>query len=276
MIQRRIAGLSVEIAPPEKPKFRAPLILVHGLWSGSWSLHSWATDLSNLGWECWAINFRGRAPDRDENALRRLTFEDCLEDLRRLITDAPFPPVLVGHDLGGLVAQKVAEGEKISALVLVATIPPKGIEDVLPEPLRLLRLKYWPLIFLARPFLPQTKDLRRIWLSLLPEDRHEKVYRSAVADSTHLVKEFFTRRVSAAPGAIRCPVLVVAAAEDKVVSEGSLRELARSLGADFKKYLGQGHWIIGETGGAGVVRDIHRWLVQKLGETILLAEFPPR
>jgi hypothetical protein len=44
------------------------------------------------------------------------------------------------------------------------------------------------------------------------------------------------------------------------------------LGADFKEYPGQGHWLI-ERDGESVVWDIHRWIIQKLGEKILLAEF---
>jgi hypothetical protein len=48
--------------------------------------------------------------------------------------------------------------------------------------------------------------------------------------------------------------------------------MAAWLGADFKEYPGQGHWLI-ERDGESIVRDIHRWIIQKLGEKILLAEF---
>ena len=41
-----------------------------------------------------------------------------------------------------------------------------------------------------------------------------------------------------------------------------------------KVYPGHGHWPLGESEGETIVRDIHRWLVQKLGDEILLAEFP--
>ena len=39
-----------------------------------------------------------------------------------------------------------------------------------------------------------------------------------------------------------------------------------------KSIPGQGHWLI-EHDGETIVRDIHRWIIQKLGEKILLAEF---
>jgi pimeloyl-ACP methyl ester carboxylesterase len=272
-MRKKIAGLVVDKVPPEKMKFKAPLVFIHGLWSSSRSWRPWANHFSNLGWDCWMANLPGRAEESSDRTLERLTFRGCLEDLNKLIAAAPFPPVLIGHDLGGLLAQKAAEEEKISALILVASLPPKGMQAVLPQPVRLLRLKYWPLVFLGRPFSLQEKDFYRIWLSSLPEDQHGEVLESMVPDSTHLVKEFFGRQVNVDFDAIRCPVLVVAASEDQVVPVTSLREMAQKLGTDFREYSGHGHWIIGEEGGQAIVRDIHRWIVQKLGDEILLAEF---
>ena len=272
-MERRIAGLVVDVALPEKPKFKSPLILIHGLWSASWCWNAWGTHFCNLGWECWAINFPGRTGENDIEVLERLTFRDCLAGLEKVIAAAPFPPVLMGHDLGGLIAQKAAEEEKISALILVSTLPPRGMREVLPRVLRLLRLKYWPLIFLGRPFSLQVKDFRRIGLAAAKKGQNPEILRSMIPDSSHLIKEFFSRRVEVNPTRSRSPVLVISAREDRVVASSSLREMAQRLGADFKEYAEHGHWIIGEEGGQGIVRDIHRWVVQTLGEEILLAEF---
>jgi hypothetical protein len=56
-----------------------------------------------------------------------------------------------------------------------------------------------------------------------------------------------------------------------MISVAARRESAEWLGADFKEYALQGHWLI-ERDSETVVRDIHRWLVQKLGDKIILAE----
>ncbi|MBI2991887.1 MAG: hypothetical protein HYY47_07105, partial [Deltaproteobacteria bacterium] len=53
----------------------------------------------------------------------------------------------------------------------------------------------------------------------------------------------------------------------------NLRGLAQSLSGDCNAYPGHGHWILGEGEGEAIVRDIHRWVVQKLGDELLLAEF---
>jgi pimeloyl-ACP methyl ester carboxylesterase len=97
-----------------------------------------------------------------------------------------------------------------------------------------------------------------------------------IPDSSHLIKEFFSRRVEVNLARSRSPAIIIAASQDRVVSVSSLRGMAQRLGADFKEYSEHGHWIIGEEGGQEIVRDIHRWVVQKLGEEILLAESTQR
>lgn len=272
-MEKWIGGLLVDASPPEKPKFRPPLVLVHGLWSGSWCWHPWATHFSNLGWECWAVNFRGRFEERAPQILKQLKFQDCVEDLKRVIRAAPFPPVLLAHSLGGLIAQQAAEEERLSALVLLSSLPPGKIKMITSHALRLLRLKYSPLIFFGRPFRLEQRDLRRSWLASLPESQRPDILKRMVPESSHLISEFFSRSVEVDPKRIRCPVLVVGGGEDRVVPMASMREMAQWLGADLKEYLNHGHWMMGEGGGEEVVRDIHRWIVQKLGEKILLAEF---
>lgn len=268
-----IGDLLADASPPEKPKFKSPLVLIHGLWTGSWCWRPWATHFSNLGWECWAINFRGRFETERRAALKRLQFQDCVEDLKRVIRSAGFPPVLVAHSLGGLVAQKAAEDEKISALILLSCLPPREIQMATPRLRRNLRLKYAPLIFLRRPFCLEEKDFRRLWLASVPQGRHADILGRMVPESSYLVREFLDRRAEIDPKRIRCPVLVVGGSEDRVVPAASLREVAQSLRADLKEYPDHGHWVMGEAGGDVIVRDIHRWMVQKLGEGILLAEF---
>src|SRR5687767_14105149 len=120
---REIAGLSVDVAPPESPKFKSPLLLVHGLWSGGWSWQSWSTHFSNLGWECWSINFRGRADPRESASLAGLTSADCLADLIGIIRAAPSPPVVLGHGFGGVIAQRACVEERAAALIIVSSPP---------------------------------------------------------------------------------------------------------------------------------------------------------
>lgn len=275
-MEKWIDDLLVDISPPEKPKFRSPLVLAHGLWTGSWCWRLWATHFSNLGWECWAVNFRGRFEKDAYGVLRRLSFQDCLEDLKRVVRSVPFPPVLIGHSLGGLIALKAAQEERVSALVLLSSLPPGQVEVSTSRTLRLLRLKYLPLIFFRRPFRLEEKDLRRNWLASVPEKRRAEALKRMVPESSRLVDDFFSRRVQGNLEKVQTPVLVVGGDQDRLVPVVSMREMAQTLGGDMLNYPGHGHWMIEEDEGERIVRDIHRWVVQRLGEEILLEELSGR
>lgn len=274
-MREQIGDLAIDVYPPESSKFKSHLLLAHGLWGGSWCWDEWAIHFCNLGWECWAVNLTGRIKDNERSAQIRsdVTLQDWVEDLKRVIHAAPFPPVLLGHSLGGLAALRAATEENISALILLSSLPPREIKMTMPRALRLLRLKYLPLIFLRWPFCPEERDLCRSWLASLPKSRLPDVLKRMAPDSITLVSEFFKRRTKVDPARICCPILIVGGNEDRVVPMASLREMAQRLGADLKEYPDHGHWMMGEVEGQKIVREIHRWVVQKLGEEILLAEF---
>ena len=267
------AGLLVKQYPPEAPKFRTPLVLLHGLWTGSWSWHTWATHFSNLGWECWAPNFRGRAGEDFYRTLKRLSFSDCVEDVNRLIRSCSLPPVVLGINIGALVGLKLAEEAQVSALILASPVPPRHLNIPRAPAHRRLRLKYFPLLLLRRPFRLEEKDLRTNFLASLPENLQTELVNATVPESTRLIQEFFSPGVEIERSRLHCPILVLSGNEDVLTPITTGEAIARWLGAEFRSYRRQGHWII-EHNGEVIVRDIHRWIVQKLGDKILLAEFP--
>ena len=69
---------------------------------------------------------------------------DCLRTLREA--------VVIGHSMGGLVAQKAAEGGRVRAAVFVASAPPKGIR-ALAGPVLWRMPRYAMSILRSRPFI---------------------------------------------------------------------------------------------------------------------------
>jgi pimeloyl-ACP methyl ester carboxylesterase len=271
-MEKWIGSLLVDVSPPERPKFKLPLIFVHGPWTSSLCWKPWDTQFCNLGWECWAVNMRGRFEERPLEILKHLKFGDCVSDIERVIGESPYPPILLAHSLGGLIARQAAEEGNVSALIQVAGLAPKAIQPTLPPAMRLLRLKYAALLFLRRAFCIEGRDFQRNWLNGVREERQPELLTSLVPESPYLIGDFFDRDIAPPPNPIRCPILVVAGGEDRVAPVASQREQAERLGAEMKEYPERGHWMMGEAGGEGIVRDIHRWIVTKLGEEILLPE----
>jgi pimeloyl-ACP methyl ester carboxylesterase len=266
-----IAGLSAERYLPEQAKFTSPLLLVHGVWSGAWCWQSWATHFCNLGWECIAIDLRRRFTQNPIANLHDLSFTDCVQDLAGVIRSLSTPPVLLAMDLGALMALKVCEQMETIALILVSPSS-QGDPAARSRPQRLLWLKYGLLIFLRRPFRIDEKDFRAYFLTSLPENLQSQLSRQTVPESSALVREFLAPRVSVESGSLSCPILVLGGSDDQITPPATICRTAEWLGGEIRVYPGQGHWLI-ELDGEHIVRAIHRWIIQKLGEKILLADF---
>ncbi|MET0503054.1 MAG: alpha/beta fold hydrolase [Candidatus Binatia bacterium] len=258
--------------PPAQAKFKSTLLLVHGLWSGAWCWHSWATHFCNLGWDSVAIDLRRRSPQNVTGGPQRVSFDDCVQDLREIIRSFSTPPVLLAMDLGALMALKALEESEASSIILVSPSPPANLDTAKSRRLRLLWLKYRLLILLKRPFRIDEKDFRANFLAPLPANLQTTISQQTVPEPSALVREFFAPSVSLKPGPLPYPLLVVGGSDDAITPPATSNAIAHHLGGEFRAYRGQGHWLI-EHDGENIVRDIHRWIIRKLGERILLANF---
>lgn len=271
-MEHLIAGLSAERYPPAQAKFKSPLLLVHGVWSGAWCWQSWATHFCNLGWDSIALDLRRRSAQNPMGNLDKLSFSDCVQDLGEVIRSFSAPPLLLAMNLGALMALKASEESKPAALILISPAPPGNLATAGSRPQRLLWLKYGLLILLHRPFRIDDKDFRSHFLTPLPENLQSALSRQTVPESSALVREFLTPRVSLEPKSLNCPILVLGGSDDNITPPATGNRIAQWLGGEFREYRGQGHWLI-EQDGENIVRDIHRWIIQKQGEKILLADF---
>lgn len=176
-------------------------------------------------------------------------------------------------NLGALIALKATEKSRATALILVSPVAPRNFPKSPSRARRRLRLKYSPLIFLRRPFRIDRNDFKETFLHPLSESKHLGIYQRTVPESPLLVRELLVPRIELTSGSRDDPKLVLAGSKDAIQPAANSTALAHWLGADFKEYPGQGHWMI-EQDSEAVVWDIHRWIIQKLGDKVLLAETP--
>src|SRR6185295_16922768 len=92
--------------------------LVHGLWSSVPMWRSFTGYLSHRGWSCFAVELRrtDAAAVQDVQAL--------IADLRVMVGMLDAPPVIVGHDLGGVIAQHCAAAARALVSLAPLVLPP--------------------------------------------------------------------------------------------------------------------------------------------------------
>ena len=121
--------MSLEILKvlPSFPSDKPPLLFLHGAFTGAWV---WAEHflpyMAAQGYATYAVSFRGHGRSDGRESLWRYSLVDYVEDACRAIQAVGRSPVLIGHSMGGMVAQRCLGREALAGLVLMAAIPPEG------------------------------------------------------------------------------------------------------------------------------------------------------
>lgn len=208
------------------------------------------------GFECHASSLPGRDPT-DPHTLRRLTMSDNLAALVAARERISEPPIVIGHSMGGLLAQHLAARSSCAALVLAAASPP-GVLWAHPRALPHL-FTLMPAILAGKPLRPTDETLRAVVFNALDEAEVQQLCRAIVPDSGRVFRSqvFGTSRIR---GEVKCPVLVISGENDINGWPGIPRRLARRYHATHHIIPGADHWLIAPSRLNAVCPLILDWL----------------
>lgn len=118
----------LEVLTAGTPSDRPPLLFVHGSFCGAWV---WAEHFlpyfADAGWHCAAVSLRGHGGSPDRAALDGYRLGDYVTDVLEAAESLGRPPVIIGHSLGGMVAQRAVCRMRAAGLALLASVGPGGI-----------------------------------------------------------------------------------------------------------------------------------------------------
>ncbi len=226
----------------------ATLVLVHGAWHGPWCWERWVGPIEEAGHVPVAVTLPGHdTPGRTRRIWATAgayvaALRAAIEAARR---DHGGPVVVVGHSLGGYVAQRLLvrpDAPPVDGLVLLAAVPPAGVAGVT---LRLLRQQ--PATTLQALV---TADIRRVVAG--PERARHALFGPATPEATvratadRLQAESYVAFSTMLlrppkPGRLTVPVAVVAAEHDGVFTPAEQRSLAARCGVEPVVVAGSGH-----------------------------------
>ncbi len=126
---------------------RVPVVFLHGLWLRPEGWRDWRWLFESEGFTGLAPGWPGEAPTLAEaraepDRLAGLSVADITTHCAEVIARLERTPVVIGHSLGGLVAQQLAGRGLVTATVAVAPAPHRG---VLPLPISSVRAA-WPVL----------------------------------------------------------------------------------------------------------------------------------
>jgi pimeloyl-ACP methyl ester carboxylesterase len=214
------------------------LFFVHGL---GFDHREWDTVVhffTQKDFDCNAINLR------EGLNLRSTCFQDYINKLKAVVTEED---IVIGHSMGGLVVQKVAEEATIKAGVGICPAPPKGIKFHMSALAFAPALKYLPKLLVNRPFKPDyplVKGMCRKYMGVgLEEKDIRTIYEHMVEESPTVVREVALRKIAVDEKKIRCPLLFIAMTKDRACPPTMVEEIAQKYDAQYKLYDGCHHFF---------------------------------
>ena len=130
---RRIALDDVELAVAEAGEGGRPLLLLHGFTGAKEDFTEWLDALAELGWHAVAPDHRGHGESSKPSAVEAYSMSILAEDSTALADALGWTRyALLGHSMGGFVAQRMAleDPSRLTGLVLMDTGhgPVEGID----------------------------------------------------------------------------------------------------------------------------------------------------
>ena len=199
--------------------------------------------------------------------LSDLGLQDYIEamrgEARRIAVETGAKPAVIGHSMGGLIAQALAESGDVSKAVFLTPAQPKGCAVIGPS----VAWTFFNVILSQ----DRTKA-HKVWktgfsygvLNCVPKARHAEIYAGALYDSGKVYGDI-TDGIEIDAARISIPTLTIAASKDRATLAKAVRKVAAKYAAspvpgEFIEYPAHAHWIVDEPGTDKVVADILGWL----------------
>jgi pimeloyl-ACP methyl ester carboxylesterase len=166
------------------------IVFLHGAFSHGGHFEAWAERFAAAGHHCTVPTLPGHG--RDDLDVGSLTIEDFREALAAACFEQADKPVLVGHSMGGLLAQLLACEYPVAALVLIASVPPWALRAPLRSAPFLAPML--PAVLAARKLTATETMLRKLVLNGLADEEIATLVPTFVPESGHAYRAMMLGR----------------------------------------------------------------------------------
>ena len=252
---------------------KAPVILIHGMWSTPDALKDVKAAFEEKGYNVHVPMLPYHLPRNQlkgelAKKLASSSIEDYVNCISECIQDLDQKPILVGHSMGGLIAQLVAAKHECEKLILISSAPPAGINAFKWSVMRTFghNLFLFPLWRKTTNML--LKNIQYGIANTQSSAVHKDIIQSATLESgkaTWQISMWFLFRkppTRVAYKNINCPVLLISGTEDKITPISIQKKLVQKYSnkADLKVIEGACHWTIGGSFFPEIKRTLFNWL----------------
>jgi pimeloyl-ACP methyl ester carboxylesterase len=255
------------------------IVMIHGMWGSGWYWENFRGFFEGKGYQCVVPTLRFHDMDPrglPDPRLGTTSLVDYAEDLEKVIRDLHVTPILMGHSMGGLLAQILGSRGLAKGLVLLTPAAPYGIIALKPSVIKSFwsGLTQWG--FWKKSFRQTFEEAVYSMLNRMPSESWKSIYDKFGYESGRAASEigfwFFDSKRAARvdESKVTCPVLIVAGKEDRITPASVVRRVAEKYKSvsTYKEFSGHAHWVIGEPGWQEIAEYIEAWLHQVLSKSL--------
>ncbi|WP_137938404.1 alpha/beta hydrolase [Chitinivorax sp. B] len=253
-------------APAGKAKPH-PILFIHGAYSAAWCWETFYLPyFASHGYDCYALSLRGHGGSEGHEYLALTSIDDYLADIRQITQDLPTPPILVGHSMGGMLAQLYLHKYSAAALVLMASVPPEGLlgatmQLAFREPQAFFELN---LIHASDGRLSTIASIRRqLFSDSMPEQQAVRYLARFQPESHRAILDlsFLPFRTTDKP--VNLPVLVIGAEQDGLFPPYLVHATASRYGVHAEIFPNMAHVMMLEPNWEEPAKRILNWLSEQ-------------
>jgi len=237
-----------------------PLLLIHGMWADRAHWNRYRRFFERAGYDTSAVTLRYHSVPQNLAGLARTGIMDYVDQVRAQVARLTQPPVVIGHSMGGLVAQKLAELEPLRALVLISPCAPGGVWCITPSVIGCAGGNLLDAV-LKRPFIIPPRNARYGLMNTLSAREQTVIQQSFLHESGRVLWQILVGAVRVDERKVRCPVLVLVGSADHATPPVVARRIARNYGADYREYPVRCHIL---SAASDVMQDVGEWVEQKV------------
>ena len=208
------------------------LIFVHGMLSNADVWHPFINYFNERDFSCKAVNLK------DGLNLRKVRFQDYVDKVKAMATE---DDIVIGHSMGGLIVQKVAEATNIKCGVAICSAAPKGVK--FRGGIVLSSAKFAPKVIMGRPFKEDYRFVRKYMLAGIEEEKAKSIYEELEEQSAIVTYELGMNRITVDEKKVRCPILFIATKQDGICNPDLVKRLAEKYNAEYRLYDGCHHFF---------------------------------
>ena len=253
------------------------ILFIHGMFLNPKSWEKWVSYFEERNYRCLAPAWPFH--EGEPSALRRdipdgvgtLPLKAVIDEFARVAAAQSEPPIVIGHSMGGLVAQILENRGLAEAAICISSVAPNAMltfdwsffknSASIVNPLKG-----------DQPYLMTEEGFRENFANAMTETEAKKAYDDyAVHESRNVMRDAMGAAGKIDLGRPHFPLLFIGGDRDNIIPDKLNHKNAEAYTdgsgiSDFKEFAGRGHFICGQPDWEDVADYISEWLSLRVSD----------